>query len=188
MYEVRTAAGNNDTVNDVVPEKFESVTRPHQLEPNKRQQLDEVMKMFPYTPESGSLNKTSSYLQHINLIPDAVPVRRQQYPMSPYVLKEVREEIDKLLERDIIEPIGASPWRWPILWVRKKNGGGRTCLDARGLNKLTILDAYPSLNVDQILRNLPQAKYITGLDMTQAFHQLEIAREDREKTAFAVDN
>lgn len=185
---VNTAAGNEDTVNDVLPEKIESVTLPHELNLEQHQRLKQVQESFPYTPQSGPLNKTQSYIQRINLVPGAVPVRRQQYPLSPYVLEEVRVEIDKLLERDIIEPIDSSPWRWPFLWVRKKTGGGRICLDARGLNTLTIPDAYPSLNVDQILRSLPQAKYITGLDMTQAFHQIEIAKEDRGKTAFAVDN
>lgn len=187
-HEIRTADGNDDTVRDVLPEKFESVTQPHELERMQRKMLDDVIEMFPYTPEKGPLNKNPFYVQHINLMAGAVPVQRRQYPLSPYVLKEVRVEIDKLLERDIIEPIESSPWRWPFLWVKKKNGGGRICLDARDLNKLTIPDAYPSLNVDQILRNLPKAKFITGLDMTQAFHQLEIAKEDREKTAFAVDN
>lgn len=185
---VKTANGNDDTVNDVVPEKIDRVTQPHDLTEEQRLQLETVIDAFPYTPEAGPLNKTPSYIQKIHLVPDAIPIRCQQYPLSPYVLEEVRAEITKLLERDIIEPIEASPWRWPILWVKKKNGGGRICLDARGLNKLTIPDAYPSLNVDQILRNLPKAKFITGLDMTQAFHQLEIAQEDRVKTAFAIDN
>lgn len=65
-------------------------------------------------------------------------------------------------ERDIIEPIEWSPWRWPILWVRKKTGGGRICLDARGLNNLTIPDAFPSINVDHILRRLKRSKWISG--------------------------
>lgn len=186
--EIQTADGNDDTERDVLPEKRESVTQPHELERAQRERLDRVIELFPYTPETGPLNKNPNYVQHINLVPDAIPVRRQQYPLSPYVLDEVRIEISKLLERDIIEPIETSPWRWPFLWVKKKNGGGRICLDARGLNKLTIPDAYPSLNVDQILRNLPKARYITGLDMTQAFHQIEIVRGDRPKTAFAVDN
>lgn len=91
-----------------------------------------------------------------------------------------------MISRDIIEPIESSPWRWPILWVKKKTGGGRICLDARGLNALTVADAYPQLNVDAIFRNLPRARYISSLDMTQAFHQIEIAPEDRKKIAFAV--
>lgn len=68
----------------------------------------------------------------------------------------------------------------------KKNGGGRICVDARGLNKITIRDAYPTLKVDAILQNLPSAKFISCVDMTQAFHQIAIAPEDRDKTAFAV--
>lgn len=51
---------------------------------------------------------------------------------------------------------------------------------------MTIRDAYPTLRVDTILQNLPRAKFISALDMTQAFHQLEIMETDRNKTAFSV--
>lgn len=185
---IQTASGNDDTENDVLTPKRETVTQPHDLSPKQKSQLEAVLERFPYTPQTGPLNKTNSYVQHIALMPNVIPVKRDQYPLSPYVLEEVRAEIEKLLAKDIIEPLDKSPWRWPILWVKKKSGGGRICLDARGLNKLTIPDAYPSFNVDQILRNLPKAKYISGLDMTQAFHQIEIAPADRPKTAFAIDN
>lgn len=159
---VKTASGIDDTVNDVLPEKRENVTMPHELTAEQQERLDQVLAMFPYTPTSGPLNKTSSYVQHIRLIPEAKPEMRKQYPLPHYVLEEVREEVKKLVERDIIEPIEWSPWRWPILWVRKKTGGGRICLDARGLNNLTIPDAFPSINVDHILRRLKRSKWISG--------------------------
>lgn len=182
---IRTADGAGDTVNDVTPEKHSCVSVPHKLTPSQREKLQAVLSEFPYTPETGPLNVTNVYTQSINT-GDAVPQMRKQYPLSPYVLAEVEKEIEKLIERDIIQPIDFSPWRWPILWVKKKTGGGRICVDARGLNKVTIPDAYPTLNVDTILRNLPQAKYISCLDMTQAFHQIEINPSDRIKTSFAV--
>lgn len=182
---VRTAEGVADTVSDVMPEKIPCASKPHQLPADKRAILDQTIESFPYTPKTGPLNKTPIYTQYI-CTGDAIPEMRKQYPLSPYVLEEVNAEVKKLVERDIIEPIESSPWRWPILWVKKKMGGGRICLDARGLNKVAVPDAYPTLNVDSILRNLPKAKYITCLDMTQAFHQIEIAPEDRKKTAFAV--
>lgn len=185
MPTIRTAEDAKDTFNDVQPEKIPCVSQPHKLSPEQQEILTATINNFPYTPKTGPLNKTPIYVQRINT-ENAVPEMRKQYPLSPYVMEEVEKEIINLIERDIIEPIESSPWRWPILWVKKKTGGGRICLDARGLNALTVPDAYPTLNVDAIFRNLPPAKYISCLDMTQAFHQIEIVEEDRQKTAFAV--
>lgn len=182
---IRTAKGADDSYEDVRPEKHTCVSEPHELTADQIEILEQLKKEFPYTCETGPLNCTPLYKQRINT-GDAIPQIRKQYPMSPYVLAEVEKEIEKLVERDIIEPISYSPWRWPILWVKKKDGGGRICLDARGLNKVTVRDAYPTLRVDSILHNLPRAKFITCLDMTQAFHQIAIMPEDRMKTAFAV--
>lgn len=183
--EIRTASSDGDSYEDVRREKHTCVSEPHDLTEEQRRQLEDVLKEFPYTPEIGPLNYTPLYEQEINTA-DATPVMKKQYPMSPYVMAEVEEEIQKLIEKDIIEPIDYSPWRWPILWVRKKSGGGRICLDARGLNRITVRDAYPTLKVETILQNLPLARYVTCLDMTQAFHQIKIKRKDRRKTAFAV--
>lgn len=160
---IRTATGADDAYEDVRREKHTCVTEPHTLTAEQQKQLEEVMAEFPYTPETGPLNCTPIYQQRIN-VGTAQPQMRKQYPMSPYVLAEVEKEIQNLIERDIIEPIDFSPWRWPILWVKKKSGGGRICLDARGLNQITIRDAYPTLKVDTILQNLPKAKFISCLD------------------------
>lgn len=170
---IRTASGESDSYEDVRREKHTCVTEPHELTDEQKKQLDEVLSEFPYTPENGPLNCTPFYQQKINTA-DAKPIMKKQYPMSPYIMAEIEEELQNLIERDIIEPIDYSPWRWPILWVRKKSGGGRICLDARGLNKITVRDAYPTLKVETILQNLPSAKFVSCLDMTQAFHQIAI--------------
>lgn len=182
---ISTAEGPDDTWADVQPPKHCCVTEPHVLTEAQQAELDKVMAEFPYTNETGVLNYTPVYTQRINT-GDAPPEMRRQYQMSPYVLVEVEKEIEKLIERGIVEPIDYSAWRWPILWVKKKTGGGRICVDARGLNKITVRDAYPTLKADVILQNLPNAKFISCLDMTSAFHQIEIHPDDRDKTAFAV--
>lgn len=187
IMSIKTAQGANDTENDALPAKHTCVSEPHELSANQKFRLNEILKKFPYTSKTGPLNFTTDLEQEINT-GDAKPEIHRQYPLSPYIQEEVNKEIEKLIERDIIMRIEYSPWRWPILWVKKKTGGGRICVDARGLNKLTIPDAYPSLNVDSILRNLPKAKFITSIDMTQAFHQILIRPEDRVKTSFAVGN
>lgn len=187
MPEVITSPGVHDTEMDVLPTKHECVTEPHDLKAEQQLQLNKVLEQFPYTPSTGPLNCTNQYVQNIRT-GDAAPVIKKQYPLSPAIQLEIKEEIKKMLERDIIKKIEYSPWRWPILWVRKPAGGGRIVVDARGLNNLAIADAYPSLNVDSILRGLSKATYISALDMTQAFHQIPIAESDQTKTSFAVGN
>lgn len=190
IYEIsgiRTAQGVDDTESDALPEKHTCVSEPHSLTTAQQKQLEEILAEFPYTPETGPLNCTTEYIQEINT-GNAQPEIHRQYPLSPYVQEEINKAAKKLLDEDIIKRIEYSPWRWPILWVRKKTGGGRICVDARGLNRLTIPDAYPSLNADAILRNLPQARYISSIDMSQAFHQIPIRPEDQIKTTFAVGN
>lgn len=161
---IRTAADAHDTVNDITPKKHTCVSMPHMLTTEQQRQLDEVLAEFPYTPATGPLNKTNVHMQSINT-GDALPRSRKQYPLLPYMLQEIEAEVQNLIDKDIIERIDFSPWRWPILWVRKKTGGGRIVVDARGLNEITIPDAYPTLNVDTILRNLPKARFISCLDM-----------------------
>lgn len=171
--EIRTSTAADDEYEDVRSEKHTCVTEPHTLTAEQQKLLNEVLNEFPYTPETGPLNCTPLYEQEINT-GDEPPRIVKQYSMSPYVLAEVEREVLNLIERDIVEPIEYSPWRWPILWVKKRGGGGRICVDARQLNKITVRDAYPTLKVDTILQNLPKAKYISCLDMTQAFHQIGI--------------
>lgn len=116
---ITTAEDNEDTAVDTLPQKHCCVSEPHVLTSEQQKKLDEVLKMFPYTSDTGPLNCTHVYTQRINT-GDALPEMRKQYQMSPYVLAEVEKEIAKLVERNIIEPIDFSAWRWPILWVRKK--------------------------------------------------------------------
>lgn len=183
--EIRTAEGALDTINDITPEKHTCVSKPHHLTPEQQKELDEVIALIPFTPTEGPLNKTNVYVQRINT-GDAPPSKSRQYPLSPYMIAEIEQEVQKLIDRDIVQPIDFSPWRSPILWVRKKAGGGRIVVDARGINKVTTVDAYPTLNVDTILRNLPKAMFISCLDMSMAYHQIEIHPEDRIKTSFVV--
>ncbi|KAG1016820.1 hypothetical protein G6F43_014448 [Rhizopus delemar] len=66
--------------------------------------------------------------------PDAVPVSRPPYKMSPLELNELRKQLDDLLAKGLIEPC-ASEWSNPVLFVRKPNGDLRMCCDYRMLNK-----------------------------------------------------
>ena len=107
------------------------------------------------------------------------PLRRVPYHMQ----KEMDEQIDKLLEKDVIEP-SKSPWASGIVLVKKKDGSKRFCIDYRRLNDVTIKDAYPLPRIDESLDQLAGSKWFSCLDMNAGYWQVELEPEDRKKTAF----
>ncbi|GJT49943.1 putative nucleotidyltransferase, ribonuclease H [Tanacetum coccineum] len=79
---------------------------------------------------------------NIELIPGAEPISKAPYRMAPIELKELKDQLQELLERGFIRP-SVSPWGAPVLFVKKKDGSMRLCIDYRELNKITIRNRYP---------------------------------------------
>nr|GFD34187.1 putative reverse transcriptase domain-containing protein [Tanacetum cinerariifolium] len=79
---------------------------------------------------------------NIELIPGAEPISKASYRMAPVKLKELKDQLQELLERGFIRP-SVSPWGAPFLFVKKKDGNMRLCIDYRELNKITIRNRYP---------------------------------------------
>ena len=104
----------------------------------------------------------------------------------PYALrKQLEEELDKLLKINCIKATN-SPYASPIVLVRKPDGNLRLCVDYRSINKDTILDRYPLPRVDELLGAIgnQKAMYFTTLDLMRGYHQVKMAEESKEKTAF----
>jgi len=118
---------------------------------------------------------------------DHPPKRIRPYPASEQGRKQIREEVKRMLELDLIEP-SSSPWSSPVHLVPKKNGSGkRFTTDFRFLNSITTnVTAYPLPRIDDILSTLRDAKYITVMDLKHGFWQIELDEKDREKTAFVT--
>jgi len=88
-----------------------------------------------------------------------------------------------MLEKGWVRP-SVSPYGHPILFVRKKTGELRMCIDFRSLNKNTVIDKFPLPRISDLLDKLSRAKYFSSIDLSAAYHQLRIAEGDQEKTAF----
>lgn len=172
-------------MDDITPPKPNLVSVPHELDHEQQSLLNSVVTHFPFVPEEGELNCTH-LAKHVINTGDALPVRKKQYIMSPAITKKAIEEVNRLLKRGIIEPIKYSEWLLPFLPVQKPNGSIRLCLDARGLNAVTKRNAYPQQNMNRILGQLSSPRYISTLDMTDAFYQIPLAEESKCKTAFSV--
>ncbi|KAJ9514839.1 hypothetical protein QJQ45_028614 [Haematococcus lacustris] len=96
---------------------------------------------------------------------------------------ELRRQITDLLAKGLIEP-SSSPFAAPVLFVQKKSGELRMCIDYRQLNKITIRDQYPLPRIDDLFDQLAGKSVFSSLDLQAGYHQISIPAEDVPKTAF----
>ncbi|GJX91695.1 putative reverse transcriptase domain-containing protein [Tanacetum coccineum] len=119
----------------------------------------------------------------IDLIPGATPVARAPYHLAPSKMKELSKQLQELSEKGFIRP-SSSPWGAPVLFVKKKDGSFRMCIDYRELNKLTIKNRYPLLRIDDIFDQLQGSSVCSKIDLRSGYHQLRIHEEDIPITTF----
>ena len=105
------------------------------------------------------------------------------YSLTPEELKVVREYIETHLKKQFIRH-SQSSCSSPILFTKKSDGTLRLCVDYRGLNKLTIKNRYPLPLIGQILEQVSNARYFTGLDLRDGYYLLRMAKGEEWKTAF----
>ena len=119
----------------------------------------------------------------IELEPGASPISKAPYRMAPVELAELKKQIEELLEKGFIRP-SVSPWGAPVLFVKKKDGSLRLCIDYHQLNKVTIKNKYPLPRIDDLLDQLVGASVFSKIDLRSGYHQLRVRVEDVPKTAF----
>ncbi|KAK1423842.1 hypothetical protein QVD17_19151 [Tagetes erecta] len=119
----------------------------------------------------------------IDLIPGAAPVAKSPYRLAPSEMKELMKQLQELLDKGFIRP-SFSPWGAPVLFVKKKDGTLRMCIDYRDLNKVTIKNRYPLPRIDDLFDQLQGSSYFSKIDLRSGYHQLKIREEDVPKTAF----
>ncbi|KAF5798896.1 putative nucleotidyltransferase, Ribonuclease H [Helianthus annuus] len=119
----------------------------------------------------------------IELAPGAVPIARAPYRLAPSELEELSTQIEELLEKGFIRP-SYSPWGAPVLFVKKKDGTFRMCIDYRELNKVTVKNRYPLPRIDDLFDQLQGSSYYSKVDLRSGYHQLRVREEDVSKTAF----
>lgn len=134
------------------------------------------------TAKPGALK--SEVVISIQLTSD-IPVHRKAYDL-PFSSKQVVDrEIDAMMDLGVIEP-STSPYSSPVVLVRKKDGTCRFCVDYRALNKITIFDAEPIPDVDELFSRLAEDKVFTRIDLAKGYWQILVDPVDRHKTAFAT--
>ena len=116
-------------------------------------------------------------------MPGATPVAKSPYRLAPAEMQELSSQLNELLKKGFIRP-SFSPWGAPVLFVKKKDGSFRMCIDYRELNKLTIKNRYPLPRIDDLFDQLQGANYFSKIDLRSGYHQLRVLEEDVPKTAF----
>ncbi|GJX69278.1 putative reverse transcriptase domain-containing protein [Tanacetum coccineum] len=119
----------------------------------------------------------------IDLVPGAEPVARAPYRLASSEMRELSIQLQELLEKGFIL-LSSSPWGAPVLFVKKKDGSFRMCIDYRELNKLTVKNRYPLLRIDDLFDQLRGSSVYSKIDLRSGYHQLRIKEEDIPITAF----
>ncbi|KAA0037248.1 pol protein [Cucumis melo var. makuwa] len=119
----------------------------------------------------------------IELEPGTVPISKAPYRMAPAELKELKVQLQELLDKGFIRP-SVSPWGAPVLFVKKKDESMRLCIDYRELNKVTVKNRYPLPIIDDLFDQLQGATVFSKINLRSGYHQLRIKDGDVQKTAF----
>ncbi|KAI3685864.1 hypothetical protein L6452_35125 [Arctium lappa] len=119
----------------------------------------------------------------IDLVPGAAPIARAPYRLAPSEMQEMMAQLQELLEKGFIRP-SSSPWGAPVLFVKKKDGTMRMCIDYCELNKATVKNKYPLPRIDDLFDQLQGAGCFSKIDLRSGYHQVKVREEDVSKTDF----
>ena len=98
-------------------------------------------------------------------------------------MKELSEQLQELSDKSCIRP-SSSPWGAPVLFIKKKDGSFRMCIDYRDLNKLKVKDHHPLPRIDDLFDQLQGSSVYSKIDLRSGYHQVRVRDEDIPKTSF----
>ncbi|GKC43868.1 putative reverse transcriptase domain-containing protein [Tanacetum coccineum] len=139
------------------------------------------IKVFP--DDLSGLPPSREIKFHIDLVPRAIPVVKYPYRLAPSEMEELSGQLKELQDKGFIRP-SSSPWGAPVLFVKKKDGSFRMCIDYRELNKLTIKNRYPLCRIDDLFDQLQGSQYFFKIDFRSGYHLVRVHEDDIPKTKF----
>src|SRR3954465_3752147 len=116
-------------------------------------------------------------------VPDTTPYSRRPYRMAPHELAELKTQMEASLAKGFVRP-RSSPWGCPVMFVTKKDGTERMCVDYLPLNLATIKNKYPLPRINDLYDQLAGSAVFAKMDLRLGNHQIRIREEDIPKTAF----
>ncbi|GBG80636.1 hypothetical protein CBR_g31096 [Chara braunii] len=158
-----------------VSEKGEAIKTPPEIE--------NVVTKFPNLFEEPTGVVDREIVHAIEIIPGSKTPKGRIYRMAPAELDELRRQLKELTEKGWIRP-STSPFGSPVLFVSKKGGSLRMCIDYKGLNAITVKNVEPLPRINDLLDRVQGCKYYSKIDLKSSYHQIAIRPEDQHKTAF----
>ncbi|GJZ29040.1 putative reverse transcriptase domain-containing protein [Tanacetum coccineum] len=151
----------------------------------KRLEDVQIVRDFPevFPEDLPGIPPTRQVEFQIDLVPGAAPVARAPYRLAPSEMKELSDQLQELSDKGFIRP-SSSPWGALVLFVKKKDGSFRMCIDYRELNTLTVKNPYPLPRIDDLFDQLQGSSVYSKIDLRSGYHQLRVREEDIPKTAF----
>ncbi|GJT36854.1 putative reverse transcriptase domain-containing protein [Tanacetum coccineum] len=150
---------------------------------SEEKRLEDVPTVRDFPEDLPGLPPTRQVEFQIDLVPGAAPVARAPYRLAPSEMEELSTQLQELSDKGFIRP-SSSPWGAPVLFVKKKDGSFRMCIDYRELNKLTVKNRYPLPRIDDLFDQLQGSSVYSKIDLRSGYHQLRVRDEDIPKTAF----
>nr|GEX34795.1 putative reverse transcriptase domain-containing protein [Tanacetum cinerariifolium] len=119
----------------------------------------------------------------IELIPKGVSIAKSPICLAPFESEELSGQLKELKDKSFIRP-SLSPWGASVLFVKKKDGSFRMCIDYTELNKLTVKNHYPLPRIDDLFDQLQGSQFFSKINLRSGYHQLRMHENDIPKTAF----
>ena len=145
--------------------------------------VDEFLDVFPDELPGMPPDRYIEFI--IELLPSTAPIAKRQYRMGVNELEELKKQIKELQDKGLICP-SSLPWGAPVIFVDKKDGSQRMCVDYRSLNEVTIKNKYPLPMIDELFDQLRGVCVFSKIDLHSGYHQLKIRNSDIPKTAFTT--
>ncbi|GBG64090.1 hypothetical protein CBR_g40539 [Chara braunii] len=146
-------------------------------------EIEGVVAKYPDLFEEATGVVEREVVRAIEIIPASSIPKGRIYRMSPRELDELRRQLKELVEKGWIRP-SVSPYGSPVLFIPKKEGTLRMCIDYRGLNAITVKNREPLPRIDDLLDTVQGCRYFSKIDLKSGYHQIAIRPEDQHKTAF----
>ncbi|GJS33916.1 putative reverse transcriptase domain-containing protein [Tanacetum coccineum] len=181
-YDVELADGCHVFLAHVTAKKAEDKSE------EKRLKDVPIVQDFPevFPEDLSGIPPTRQVEFQIDLVPGAAPVARAPYRLAPSEMKELSDQLQELSDKGFIRP-SSSPWGAPVLFVKKKDGSFRMCIDYRELNKLTVKNRYPLPRIDDLFDQLQGSSVYSKIDLRSGYHQLRVMKKTSRRPHSKLD-
>ena len=136
-----------------------------------------------FSVDNDDVGNTKLVEHSIPVLDGTRPIRQPPHRLGPHKEEEAERQVNKLLEKGLIEPASGA-WSSPVVLVKKKDDSWRFCIDYRRVNTVTIQDAYPLPRIDDSLDALAGSRFFSTLDLTSGYWQVPLDEDARKKSAF----